>query len=358
MRSEKSNVNHICGTVKTVPYKTNPCWHKFAGDHIGSPLHKFILKKIERVFIMPKKITKAVILAGGLGTRMLPIAKSVPKEMLPIVDKPAMQYNIEEAVASGITDILIITNRDKSAIENYFDHSPEYEYILQKKGGEKNLKNLEIIKNIPYMANIYYIRQKEAKGLGHAVLCAKSFVGDDDFIVMYGDDVIIGDIPATKELIDVYEKNNGNISVAAVKEVPIEQVKIYCSLKVTPAANCDDNTEFYVYDMNEKPKTDAEIFSNYAILGRVLLTPEIFGIIENQKPGAGNEIQITDSMKTLARLADENKSEPAKMIAKVFSGERHDMGSKLGFLRANVIEGLKHPEIGEDFRKFLEENLY
>ena len=304
---------------------------------------------------MPKKITKAVILAAGLGTRMLPISKSVPKEMLPITDKPAMQYNIEEASASGITDILIITGRDKSAIDNYFDYSPEYEYTLEKKGGERNLKNLEIVRNIPNIANIHYIRQKEPKGLGHAVMCAKSFVGDDNFMVMYGDDIIIADYPATKQLIDVYEKNDGNVCVAAVKEVPIEQVKMYCSLKVTPAENCDNNTEFYVYDMIEKPKTDAEIFSNYSILGRVLLTPEIFDILEYQKPGAGNEIQLTDAMQTLSRLADESKGEPAKMIAKVFTGERHDMGSKLGFLRANVIEGVKHPEVGEDFKEFIKE---
>ena len=304
---------------------------------------------------MTKKITKAVILAGGFGTRMLPIAKSVPKEILPIVDKPAMQYLAEEAGASGITDILVITNRDKSAIENYFDHSPEYEYLLQNKGGAMNLKNLDIIKNVPYIANMYFIRQKEAKGLGHAVLCAKSFVGNDDFIVMYGDDIIIGEPHATKQLIDVYEKNNGNICVAAVNEVEREKLKAYCSLKVKPVENNKDNSEFYVYDMNEKPKTEEEIFSNYAILGRVLLTPEIFDILEYQKPGVNNEIQITDAMKTLVKKADENKNTPAKMIAKVFSGERHDMGSKLGFLRANVIEGVKHPEIGEDFKKFLKE---
>ena len=305
---------------------------------------------------MSKKITKAVILAGGLGTRMLPVSKSVPKEILPIVDKPAMQYLVEEAAASGITDILIITGRDKSAIENYFDHSPEYEYTLKNKNTEASLKNLEIIKNIPYIANIHYIRQKEPKGLGHAVLCAKSFAGNDDFIVIYGDDIIIGEPPATKELIGVYEKNNGNICVAAVKEVPLEQVKMYCSLKVKPAENCSDNSEFYVYDMNEKPKTDEEIFSNYAILGRVLLTPEIFDILEKQPPGANNEIQLTDAMKTLVKQSDEkNTSAKSKMIAKVFSGERHDMGSKLGFLRANVIEGVKHEEVGEEFKKFLRE---
>ncbi|MCL2157873.1 MAG: UTP--glucose-1-phosphate uridylyltransferase [Oscillospiraceae bacterium] len=299
---------------------------------------------------MAKKITKAVILAAGLGTRMLPIAKSVPKEMLPIVDKPAMQYNVTEAVASGITDILIITNRGKEMIENYFDYSPEYESLLEKKGDEKSLENLKAIRKIPNLANIHYIRQKEPKGLGHAVLCAKSFVGDDDFVVIYGDDIIIGEKPATGELIEVYEKFGGDICVAAVKEVEREKLQSYCSLDVVPSA---DNSEFYVYDMIEKPKTDAEIFSNYAILGRVLLTPEIFGFLKTQTPGAGNEIQLTDSMKRL--VTSVGKEKPAKMIAKVFSGERHDMGSKLGFLRANVIEGAKHPEFGEDFKKFLKE---
>jgi UTP--glucose-1-phosphate uridylyltransferase len=279
---------------------------------------------------------------------MLPVAKSVPKEMLPIADKPAMQYNIEEAAASGITDILLITNRGKEIIENYFDYSPEYEALLEKKGSVKLLEN---IRNIPNLANIHYLRQKEPKGLGHAVLCAKSFVGDDDFLVIYGDDIIIGGVPACRELIDVYEKNGGNISVSAVKEVELEKVKMYCSLKVEAVENCEDNSEFYVYDMIEKPKTEKEIFSRYAILGRVLLTPEIFPILEKQTPGAGNEIQLTDSMKTLVKSANPNT--PAKMIAKVFSGERHDMGSKLGFLRANVIEGVKHPEFGEDFKKFL-----
>ncbi|MCL2815413.1 MAG: UTP--glucose-1-phosphate uridylyltransferase [Oscillospiraceae bacterium] len=302
---------------------------------------------------MAKKITKAVILAAGLGTRMLPVAKSVPKEMLPIADKPAMQYNIEEAAASGVTDILIITNRAKEAIENYFDYSPEYEALLERKGGENNKIILENIRKIPNLANIHYIRQKEPKGLGHAVLCAESFVGGDDFLVIYGDDIIIGDPPACRELVEVYEKNGGDVCVAAVKEVELEKVKIYCSLKVKAVENRPGNSEFYVYDMVEKPKTEAEVFSRYAILGRVLLTPEIFPILSGQAPGAGNEIQLTDSMKTLVTSAPEGGR--AKMIAKVFSGERHDMGSKLGFLRANVIEGVKHPECGEDFKRFLKE---
>jgi UTP--glucose-1-phosphate uridylyltransferase len=301
-----------------------------------------------------RRITKAVILAAGLGTRMLPAAKAIPKEMLPIADKPAMQYLIEEAAASGITDILVITNRDKCVTEDYFDYSPEYEYVLKSRGGEPNLRNLGIIRNIPDMANIYYIRQKEANGLGHAVMRARAFTGGDDFIVMYGDDIIISDAggpPVAKQLINVYEKYGGNICVAGVRKVDRAQLKIYCSLKVGAAA---DPGEFYVYDMNEKPQSESEIFSDYAILGRVLLTPEIFGILENQKPGANGEVQLTDAMKTLARSADGTNAN-AKIIAKVFSGERHDMGSKLGFLRANVMEGVKHPEAGEEFKKFLKE---
>ncbi|MCL2772469.1 MAG: UTP--glucose-1-phosphate uridylyltransferase [Oscillospiraceae bacterium] len=302
---------------------------------------------------MSKKITKAVITAAGLSTRMLPASKSVPKVMFPIVDKPAIQYSVEEAARSGITDILIIMGRGQECLENHFDYSPEYEYTLKNKADEKSIKRLEELRNIANLANIHYIRQKEPKGLGHAILCAKSFVGSDDFIVMYGDDIIIGEVPACKELIDVYEKYGR--CVAGVKEVAREHLRKYCSLKVKPVASNSNNDEFYVYDMNEKPRTDEEIFSNYAILGRVLLTPEIFGILENQKPGANNEIQITDSMKTLVQSADENKKDSAKMIAKVFSGERHDMGSKFGFLRANIMEGLKHPEIGEEFREFIKE---
>ena len=295
---------------------------------------------------MPKKITKAIITAGGFGSRMLPISKAVPKEMLPIVDKPGIQYLAEEACAAGITDILIITGRDKEAIEDYFDFAPEYEQALKNKGGEKDMKKLGTIRAVPNIANFHFIRQKEPKGLGHAVFCARSFIGDDDFIVMYSDDIIIGDPPAAKQLIDVYEKYGGDISVAAVREVEREKLRAYCSLDV----ELIEDGEYYVYDMNEKPQTDAEIFSDFAILGRVLLTPEIFEILKTQPPGANNEIQLTDAMKTLTKSA---KPGAAKMIAKTFAGERHDMGSKLGFLRANVMEGLKHPETGVEFRKFL-----
>lgn len=298
-----------------------------------------------------RKITKAVITAAGLGTRMLPIAKSVPKEMIPIVDKPAIQYQIEEASKSGITDILIITSRDKNSIENYFDYSLEYENAMKsKRDGEKMIEEL---RNVAEMANIHYIRQKEPKGLGHAVLCAKSFVGDDDFVVMYGDDVIIGETPATGQLIETYERYGGEICVSAVKKVDREKLQLYCSLDVGSIENRND--EFSVYDMNEKPKVAEDIFSDYAILGRVLLTPEIFDILKNQNKGINGEIQLTDSMKTLVKRVSRDSGEKPKMIAKVFEGERHDMGSKFGFLRANIIEGLKHPETGKALREFLKE---
>ena len=298
-----------------------------------------------------KKITKAVITAAGLGTRMLPIAKSVPKVMLPIVDKPAIQYQVEEASKSGITDILIIAGKDNYNIENHFDYSLEYENALKnKQNGEEIIKRLN---NIDDSANIHYIRQKEPKGLGHAVLCAKSFIGNDNFIVIYGDDTIIGEIPASKQLIDTYERHNGEVCVAAVKKVEREKLQLYCSLDVDVIDNSD--SEFYVYDMNEKPKNPEDIFSDYAILGRVLLTPEIFSILEKQEKGINGEIQLTDSMKTLVKQVRRNTGVKPKMIARVFDGERHDMGSKFGFLRANIMEGIKHPETGEALKEFLKE---
>jgi len=294
-----------------------------------------------------KKITKAVIPAAGLGTRMLPIAKAVPKEMLPIVDKPAVHYLVAEASASGITDILIITGRDKESMEDYFDFSPEYMAAMQKKqGGGQALEELTAITEL---ANIHYIRQKEPKGLGHAILRAKSFVGGDDFMVMYGDDIIIGEPPASKQLIDAYGKYG--VSVAGVRKVSRGELSVYCSLDTEPIEGSDG--EFYVYDMNEKPQKPEEFFSDYAILGRVLLTPEIFEILENQPKGANGEIQLTDSMKTLASRA--KRGEPPKMAAKAFTGERHDMGAKFGFLRANILEGLKHPQVGAQLRAFLKE---
>ena len=281
------------------------------------------------------KIKKAVIPAAGLGTRVLPASKAMPKEMLPIVDKPAIQYIVEEAVRSGIEDILIITSRGKTTVEDHFDRSPELEERLLKAGKVKVYNEMVAISKL---ANIQYVRQKETKGLGHAVLCAKAFAGSEPFAVLYGDDVIIGDTPACGELCEAYDKYG--LGVAGIKPVPPEQLSKYCSLEVE---KLDDRT-FRVSDMIEKPKPE-EVFSEYAILGRVVLPPEIFGILETLGPGAGGEIQLTDAMKQLAREQG--------MIGVEFSGERYDMGNKLGILKAIVEVGLRHPEIGDDFRAYL-----
>lgn len=286
---------------------------------------------------MIKKITKAIIPAAGLGTRMLPIARAVPKEMLPIVDKPAISYLVKEAVEAGVTDILIITNRDKDAIEDYFDYSVEYDKKLRESG---KTALAESIREIADMANIYFLRQKETKGLGHAVLRAKSFVGDEPFYVLYGDDIIVSETPVCSQLLKAYSLF-GKPAVG-VKEVPDELVVKYCSLKT---GHLSDNL-YNVSDMIEKPSLDKK-FSNFSILGRVLLTPEIFDILEKTEPGAGGEIQLTDAMRVIAQNGG--------MTAVDFEGERFDMGAKLGFLMANVKEGIKHPEIGEEFKKFLKE---
>lgn len=284
------------------------------------------------------KITKAVIPAAGLGTRVLPATKAMPKEMLPIVDKPAIQYIVEEAVASGITDILIITNRGKGIIEDHFDQSAGLEDTLAK--GGKTLQ-LDSIKDIHKLANIHYIRQIETKGLGHAVMKAKSFVGGEPFLVMYGDDVILGDIPASKELIDSYGVFGKG--VLGIKPVAKEDIKKYSSLKVE---NVGGNV-FRCTDMIEKPQKDEDILSLYSILGRCVLPPEIFDILEHTAPGAGGEIQLTDAMAQLARTCG--------MTAVEFSGTRYDMGNKLGILQANIDVGLKHPETCEGLRAYIKQ---
>lgn len=285
------------------------------------------------------KVTKAVIPAAGLGTRVLPATKSMPKEMLPIVDKPAIQYIVEEAVHSGITDILIITNRGKGLIEDHFDRVPELEARLTQSGPEKEEILNEIV-GIAHKANIYFVRQKETRGLGHAVGCAKSFVGNEPFAVLYGDDVIIGKDPACAQLIRAYEEYGKG--VLGVKEVSKEAIGKYSSLKVEPLkGNC-----FSCTDMVEKPTPD-KVLSLYSILGRCVLTPEIFDILNKTEPGAGGEIQLTDAMRTLARRDG--------MIAVEYSGTRYDMGNKLGIMKAQVEVGLNHPQIGTEFRAYLKE---
>ena len=284
------------------------------------------------------KIRKAVIPAAGFGTRVLPATKNIPKEMFPIVDKPTIQYIVEEAVNAGITDILIITNRGKGLMEDHFDRSPELEHILEKSG---KTDFLEVVKGISELANISFIRQKEMKGLGHAVLKAKSFVGNEPFAVLFGDGVIISKKPAIRQLIDCYgEYGEG---VVGVKKVPAEDIHKYGSLKVE---NLHDNV-FKCTDMKEKPKTLEEAFSLYSILDRCVLPPEIFEILENTKPGFGGEIQLTDAMREIAITKG--------MTAVEFEGTRYDMGNKFGILQAQIEVGLEHPETRYQLRTYIKE---
>ena len=286
-----------------------------------------------------KKITKAIIPAAGLGTRMLPISAAVCKEMLPIVDLPAICHLVEEAANSGITDILIITNRGKEVMEDFFDLSPEYEAALAAKG---KLDEIEKLRDIAGMANIYFLRQKETLGLGHAVGRARQFIGDEPFVVMYGDDVIFSKKPVCRQMMDVYEKYGR--PVVGVKPVAPHLLTKYCSLKVEDIEGEERVT--YCTDMIEKPKPGQE-FSNLSILGRVLLTPEIFDIIDKLEPGAGGEYQLTDAIKKVAQ--------DGGVYALEFEGDRYDLGSKAGFLKANIVKGLSHPETAEELKAFIKE---
>lgn len=284
-----------------------------------------------------QKIRKAVIPAAGLGTRVLPATKAMPKEMLPIVDKPAIQYIVEEAVAAGIEEILIITNRGKGIIEDHFDRAPELEAGLMKPGKEKML---EEVRSIAGLADIFFLRQKEAKGLGHAILKARAFTQDEPFVVLYGDDVIMGEDPVAAQLCRAYEQYGK--PCVGIKEVSREAIQRYSSMKLT---HLNDNL-YNITDMIEKPAPGQE-FSLFSILGRCLLTPEIYDILEHTAPGAGGEIQLTDAMAELARCSG--------MTGVDFTGKRYDMGNKLGVMQAQVETALRHPEIGEDFRSYLKE---
>lgn len=284
-----------------------------------------------------RKIRKAVIPAAGLGTRVLPASKSMPKEMLPIVDKPAIQYIVEEAAAAGIEDILIITNRGKGVIEDHFDHSIELEAALEAKGKEEELA---CVRALSHIANIHYIRQRETKGLGHAVNCARAFVGDEPFAVLYGDDVIIGDDPVCGQLCRVYEEYGK--SVVGIKQVTAEQVLRYCSLAVSPVR---DNI-FTISDMIEKPTPD-KVLSLYSVLGRNVLTPDIFDILDRTAPGVGGEIQLTDALRVQAQNGN--------MMGVDFVGKRYDMGNKLGILQANCEVALQRPDLQTDFVAYLKE---
>ena len=283
------------------------------------------------------KITKAVIPAAGLGTRVLPATKSMPKEMFPIVDKPAIQYIVEEAVRSGITDILIITNRGKGLIEDHFDRVPELEDNLQKSG---KTAVLEEITDITHLANIFFVRQRETKGLGHAISRARSFVAGEPFAVLYGDDVIIGDQPACGQLMRAYEEYG--LGVLGVKQVAREDIHKYSSLQLQ---HLRENI-FKCTDMIEKPDPEP-VMSLYSILGRCILPPEIFDILDNTPPGVGGEIQLTDAMRTLAVTQG--------MTAVDFVGKRYDMGNKLGILQASVEIALQHAEVKDGFKTYLKE---
>ena len=284
---------------------------------------------------MNKRVRKAIIPAAGLGTRFLPATKSQAKEMLPIVDKPTLQYIIEEAIESGIEEILIVTGRNKKSIEDHFDRSVELELELEQKGKKEMLSMVQEISN---MVNIHYIRQKEPKGLGHAVHCAKSFIGDEPFAVLLGDDIVDAKVPCLKQMINAYDEYK--TSILGVQEVAREDTDKYGILDVK---HIEDRV-YKVKDMVEKPSVE-EAPSNIAILGRYIITPEIFNILENQDPGKGGEIQLTDALKTLATKE--------AIYAYNFEGRRYDVGDKLGFLKATVDFALKRPELKDDFIEFL-----
>ncbi len=281
------------------------------------------------------KIRKAIIPAAGLGTRFLPATKAQPKEMLPIVDKPTIQYIVEEAVASGIEDIIIVTGRTKKAIEDHFDKSVELEMELEKK---RSKELLEIARSVSQIANIYYIRQKEPKGLGHAVLTAKTFIGNEPFAVLLGDDVIDSEKPALKQMMEVYEKYNASIlGVQTVDRNDVNKYGIVDGLQV-------EKRIYEVKNMIEKPPIEIAP-TNVAVLGRYIITPRIFDYLEKQEVGAGGEIQLTDALNKLAKEEE--------MYAYDFIGRRYDVGNKMGFLQATVEFALKRSELREEFKKYL-----
>ena len=285
---------------------------------------------------MEKRIRKAIIPAAGLGTRFLPATKAQPKEMLPIVDKPTLQYIIEECVASGIEEILIITGRNKKSIEDHFDRSVELEMELEKAGKQEMLK---MVREISDMVNVHFIRQKQPRGLGHAILCAKTFVGDEPFAVLLGDDVVYNDQkPCLKQLIDCYGEYK--TSVLGVQTVNPQDVNKY---GIVGGLHIEDRV-YKVKELVEKPSVE-EAPSNVAILGRYIITPKIFEILENTKPGKGNEIQLTDALLKLI--------EHEAMYAYDFEGRRYDVGDKLGFLQATVEYALRKEELRDGFIEYL-----
>jgi len=284
------------------------------------------------------KIRKAVFPAAGLGTRFLPATKAQPKEMLPLVDKPIIQYVIEEAVAAGLTKIIIVTGRGKNAIEDHFDHSYELEQLLEQRGKTDLLEQVRAISN---MITVSYVRQGEMLGLGHAVLMAKDLVGDEPFAVMLGDDIIDSPVPCMKQMIDVFERHGG--PVIAVHQVPRAEISAYGVIDGT-AVEGDSGRVYKIRDLVEKPKTN-EAPSDLAIIGRYILTPDIFEELERTPRDTGGEIQLTNGMRRLKERRD--------MFGYRFDGTRHDAGNKLGFLKATVEFALKREDLGGPFRDYL-----
>lgn len=285
------------------------------------------------------KVRKAIIPAAGLGTRFLPATKAQPKEMIPIVDKPTIQYIVEEAAAAGIEDILIISGRNKRAIEDHFDKSYELEEELHRKGKQELLSVVESISNI---ANIHYIRQKEAKGLGHAIYCAKSFIGDEPFAVLLGDDIVDSRKPCIKQLMDVYDEYQ--TTILGVQKVPMSDV---CKYGIIAGAQIDERV-YKVKGLVEKPEIE-QAPSNIAILGRYIISPRIFEFLESATPGKNGEIWLTDALEQLM--------EREAMYAYDFEGDRFDVGDRIGFLKATVEFALKREDLHDDFSTFLKNRL-
>lgn len=292
--------------------------------------------------IKTKKVRKAVIPAAGLGTRFLPATKSMPKEMLPIVDTPNIQFIVEEAVKAGIESILIITSGTKNAIENHFDYNFELEERLRMAGKKEQADQIHAIGD---MANVFYVRQKNPRGLGHAILCAKDFIGDEPFAVLLGDDLVVPDVdgkPAIGALIDAYYKSG--TSILGCKKVPHEMISKYGSVKPAQELKGKESV-FPVVDMIEKPKPE-EAFTDVAILGRYVCTPDLFDFLAKTKPGANNEIQLTDAFKAQCKAL-------GKIYACYYPGTRYDIGDKFGFIKANIDMALSRPDLGESVREYI-----
>jgi UTP--glucose-1-phosphate uridylyltransferase len=288
---------------------------------------------------MAMRVRKAVFPAAGLGTRFLPATKAQPKEMLPLVDKPIIQYGVEEALAAGCDQIIIVTGRGKSAIEDHFDHSYELEKLLEEK---KKTDLLQIVRQISDMIHVAYVRQKEALGLGHAVLMARELVGNEPFAVLLADDVVDAEVPCLKQMMDVF--NETQCSVIATQVVEGPAISAYGVLDVKPVEGRFNGRLFEVVNLVEKPKLE-EAPSKLAIIGRYILTPALFDALMETKAGSGGELQLTDGMKLLLKKE--------RIFAYVFEGKRHDTGDKLGFLKATVEFAMQRPDLGTEFRQYL-----